>query len=172
MGIDLVFIFGILDSPKEKLAILFAEVVEAGDPITELVDDVDGGGEERVELGDAGSLPGNHPRLAVQLLLGQVRVLQQHDFNLLPKKNKNSRQILGQVSEPPIGLCSYSWPEAKEKCGTIRYTAMIGCDSSRVGERWCIVHLKGDARANTSPPESIPASSRDSPAWVSTPRAP
>ena len=77
MGIDLVFIFVILDSPKEKLAILFAEVVEAGDPITELVDDVDGGGEERVELGDAGSLPGNHPRLAVQLLLGQVRVLQQ-----------------------------------------------------------------------------------------------
>ena len=77
MGIDLVSIFGILDSPKEKLAILFAEVVEAGDPITELVDDVDGGGEERVELGDAGSLPGNHPRLAVQLLLGQVRVLQQ-----------------------------------------------------------------------------------------------
>ena len=88
MGIDLVFIFGILDSPKEKLAILFAEVVEAGDPITELVDDVDGGGEERVELGDAGSLPGNHPRLAVQLLLGQVRVLQQHDFNPLPKKTR------------------------------------------------------------------------------------
>ena len=85
---DLVFIFGILDSPKEKLAILFAEVVEAGDPITELVDDVDGGGEERVELGDAGSLPGNHPRLAVQLLLGQVRVLQQHDFNILPKKTR------------------------------------------------------------------------------------
>ena len=50
MGIDLVSIFGILDSPKEKLAILFAEVVEAGDPITELVDDVDGGGEEAVEL--------------------------------------------------------------------------------------------------------------------------
>ena len=88
MGIDLVSIFGILDSPKEKLAILFAEVVEAGDPITELVDDVDGGGEERVELGDAGSLPGNHPRLAVQLLLGQVRVLQQHDFNPLPKKTR------------------------------------------------------------------------------------
>ena len=88
MGIDLVSIFGILDSPKEKLAILFAEVVEAGDPITELVDDVDGGGEERVELGDAGSLPGNHPRLAVQLLLGQVRVLQKHDFNLLPKKTR------------------------------------------------------------------------------------
>ena len=93
MGIDLVSIFGILDSPKEKLAILFAEVVEAGDPITELVDDVDGGGEERVELGDAGSLPGNHPRLAVQLLLGQVRVLQQHDFNLLPKKQEQKAKI-------------------------------------------------------------------------------
>ena len=90
---DLVFILGTLDSPKEKLAILFAEVVEARDPITELVDDVDGGGEERVELGDAGSLPGNHPRLAVQLLLGQVRVLQQHDFNLLPKKQEHKANI-------------------------------------------------------------------------------
>ena len=79
MGIDLVFIFGILDSPKEKLAILFAEVVEAGDPITELVDDVDGGGEEGVELGDAGCLPGHHPCLAVQLLFGQVRVLKKVD---------------------------------------------------------------------------------------------
>ena len=56
---------------------MLAEVVEARDPITELVDDVDGGGEEGVELGDAGCLPGHHPRLAVQLLLGQVRVLQQ-----------------------------------------------------------------------------------------------
>ena len=63
--------------PKEKLTILLAEVVEAGDPITELVDDVDGGGEEGVELGDAGCLPGHHPRLAVKLLLGQVRVLKQ-----------------------------------------------------------------------------------------------
>ena len=63
--------------PEEKLTILLAEVVEAGDPITELVDDIDGGGEEGVELGDAGRLPGHHPGLAVQLLLGQVRVLQQ-----------------------------------------------------------------------------------------------
>ena len=77
MGIDLVFIFGILDSPKEKLPILFAEVVEAGDPITELVDDVDRGGEEGVELGDASCLPSNHPRFAVQLLLWQVCILQQ-----------------------------------------------------------------------------------------------
>ena len=54
---------------------MLAEVVEARDPITELVDDVNGGGEEGVELGDAGCLPGHHPRLAVQLLFGQVRVL-------------------------------------------------------------------------------------------------
>ena len=63
--------------PKEKLAILLAEVIEAGDPITELVDDVDRGGEEGVELGDASCLSGNHPRFAVQLLLWQVCVLQQ-----------------------------------------------------------------------------------------------
>ena len=55
---------------------MLAEVVEAGDPITELVDDIDGGGEEGVELGDAGRLPRHHPRLAVQLLLRKVRVLQ------------------------------------------------------------------------------------------------
>ena len=63
--------------PKEKLTILLAEVVEAGDPITELVDDVNGGGEEGVELGDAGCLPGHHPCLAVKLLLGQVSILKQ-----------------------------------------------------------------------------------------------
>ena len=56
---------------------MLAEVVEAGDPITELVDDIDGGGEEGVELGDAGRLPRHHPRLAIQLLLRKVRILQQ-----------------------------------------------------------------------------------------------
>ena len=54
---------------------MLAEVVEARDPITELVDDVDGGGEEGVELGDAGRLAGHHPGLAVQLVLRQVRIL-------------------------------------------------------------------------------------------------
>ena len=54
---------------------MLAEVVEARYPVTELVDDVYGGGEEGVELGDAGRLAGHHPGLAVQLLLSQVRIL-------------------------------------------------------------------------------------------------
>ena len=63
------------DLPEQQVPVGLAEVVESRYPITELVDDVYGGGEEGVELGDAGGLAGHQARLAVHLLLRQVGVL-------------------------------------------------------------------------------------------------
>ena len=61
---------------EEQLPVLLAEIVVAGDLVAELEDDVDGGGEEAVELWDPGRLHRDQPLLGLELLLLQLHVLQ------------------------------------------------------------------------------------------------
>ena len=61
---------------EEQLPVLLAEIIVAGDLVAELEDDVNGGGEEAVELWDPGGLHCDQPLLGLELLLLQLHVLQ------------------------------------------------------------------------------------------------
>ena len=70
---------------EEEVAVLVGEVGDAGDPVAEVPDDVDGGGEQVVELGDLHSLVLHQARLGLQLLLTHLDKLKRGQF-CIPQK--------------------------------------------------------------------------------------
>ena len=60
---------------EEEVPVLGGQLRDAGDAVAEGADDVNGGGEEVVELRDLGSLVLHQPGLGLHLLLGYFDVL-------------------------------------------------------------------------------------------------